>query len=33
MMLKMDVFAPMPMARDKIAAKVKLGLLASMRAA
>jgi hypothetical protein len=32
-MLKMDVFAPMPIVRDKIAAKVKPGFLASIRAA
>jgi hypothetical protein len=32
-MLKMDVFAPMPMASDKIAANVNPGLLASIRTA
>jgi hypothetical protein len=33
MMLKIDVFAPIPMARDKIAAKVKPGPLPNIRTA
>jgi hypothetical protein len=33
MMLKIDVFAPMPMARDNIATKAKPGFLVSIRAA
>jgi hypothetical protein len=33
MMLKMDVFAPIPMARDNIAATANPGFLVSIRAA